>query len=79
MWKSKFKDTVLTGTIYGQIIVLHKLIRLFGKLFTILYPTMWLHKMGIRESDRCSVCIELETTDHFFVTCKRVIKSRKHK
>ena len=83
MWKSKFKDTVCD---WKHMWLNHcfalreaKINSLMWKIIHNIYPTsMWLHKLGITDSENCSVCNELETIEHFFVTCRRVVNLWRH-
>ena len=48
---------------------------LHWKILHNIYPTsILLNRMGIRESNRCQSCQEVDYVEHFFVDCKEVTK-----
>eukprot|EP00916_Digyalum_oweni_P019823 GHVL01033091.1.p1 GENE.GHVL01033091.1~~GHVL01033091.1.p1 ORF type:complete len:263 (-),score=26.25 GHVL01033091.1:108-896(-) len=51
---------------------------LHWKLLHRIYPTnILLNKMGLRTSNKCEVCNELDTLEHFFFSCQEVMKGWK--
>ena len=74
-WEQKFQcdfDKSLWG-IHSEATKESKLLSLQWRILQNIYPTnIFLHKIGIRDSDLCTNCGVLDTIEHFFVECRLV-------